>query len=300
MNSGSPTSTVRLPPVVRKGARIANLVLAFAPALLLTLPVRARAASDTTTDPNQTSTVATTFSASGGTPGSWVQAAIARHNALIVARVDAAQNGQTPGVRSSGSSTTDTTTATTTTATTSDTSNALASLSTLLSQYSSSLSSLDSLSSLLSSLTGTSVTSTATSKSIAAQKSTTSADTTSSTSTTTDSTTDTTSSSGSSAATSSGGAIARLPTASELYSTSTTAADDQPKFAVRLAESLIETFSNQLSSMFQSTDFIDLLKAQLEPFLLPLTQDQSADSTAADSGTDSSSTSDSSSTNAAQ
>jgi hypothetical protein len=118
-------------------------------------------------DPNAASSTnsvsATTFDVSGGTPGSWVEAAITRHQAFTAARVNAARNGERPGVQWSNG-TTDATTST-------DSSSS--SLSALLSQYGSSSGTLDSLSSLLSTLTGTSSSTTSTtaaSKSSATQQ----------------------------------------------------------------------------------------------------------------------------------
>ncbi len=176
---------------MRSAARVSAVYgarVAVAAMLLALLP--GRAAGQTTSDPNDPNATSSsntvsvsTFEVSGGTPGSWIEAALSRHAAFVAARVNAARNGDRPGVQWS-SSTTSTTTSSTTTDNSSST---LDSLSPLLSLYGSSSSSLGSLSSLLSSLTGTSsttTTSTAESKSSATQES------ASSTTTTTDSTSD--------------------------------------------------------------------------------------------------------------
>lgn len=98
-----------------------RLALAGVLALALVVPVLADDDSDTDTTTTTTTSTTTsddvsTFSVSGGTPGSWVEAAIARHNSLIAARVTASQSGTTPGVRvdDSDSSTSSSSSSTTT------------------------------------------------------------------------------------------------------------------------------------------------------------------------------------------
>jgi hypothetical protein len=69
-----------------------------------------------------------------------------------------------------------------------------------------------------------------------------------------------------------------LPKASALYATSSSTTDDAAKFPIRLADSLIDTFLSALALEFQSADFIDFLKTQLEPLILPSAQEQAGDS----------------------
>ena len=86
-----------------------------------------------------------------------------------------------------------------------------------------------------------------------------------------DPTSTTSSSSSSSSASSSGttsasGASARLPSASELYGTTTseTSTTSQSRFVVRLFDGLLGTLFDALAAVFQSTDFTTLLQTQLE------------------------------------
>lgn len=118
MKAAKRTIGVRLWPSVQKGALMTRFAIALVMALLLMPLAEAQSDSATTTDPNEVSADVGTFSVSGGTPGSWIQAALARHAAFVAARVNAARNGETPGVRWT-SSTTSTTTGTTTTSDTS-------------------------------------------------------------------------------------------------------------------------------------------------------------------------------------
>jgi len=93
-------------------------------------------------------------------------------------------------------------------------------------------------------------------------------DTTSSSDDTTDSTT-TSSSSDSSSSTTASGAIARLPSAEELYGTSATDDTETRSFADRLVDALAQAFFEVLTSTFESSDFQTLLETQVESLFLP-------------------------------
>jgi hypothetical protein len=261
------------------------LMPALAWTFLLAPPGWAQSDNGSTASSSASSEDLNSFSVSAGTPGSWIRAALGRHQGLIAARVNAARNGEAPGVRSSGADG-----ETEQTTNTSDASSSLSDLSTLLSQYSDSLDSFGSLSSLLSLLTGTSAGGTSdasTSKSSSRQQSQTSADSSSSDDETTSSDSETsTASSGTDNSTGFGGAIARLARASDLYPT-TSSTGDERKFAVRLADSLMETFLSALALEFQSTEFIDFLKTALGPRILPSANDQNGKATANEGTTES-------------
>lgn len=139
-------------PPVRRHEFLRMLVPALAWACLPTRPGWAQSGAGATTTTTTTGSAdLSSFSVSGGTPGSWVQAALTRHQSLIAARVTAARGGETAGVRpdDAGEETGDV-------SSTADTRSSLSDLSTLFGQYSDSLGSLDSLSSLLGLLTASS------------------------------------------------------------------------------------------------------------------------------------------------
>ena len=65
-----------------------------------------------------------------------------------------------------------------------------------------------------------------------------------------------------------GGAIGRLPDkATDLREQ--TADDEEPKFMLRLADSLLQTFFTSITVAFQTQPFIDSLKDLLRPILAP-------------------------------
>jgi len=205
----------------------------------------------------QTTTTSDTYpeASSGGTPGSWVEAAIARHEAFITARVNSARSGGEAGVRldestssSSSSSTTDT-------------------LTSLLS----SLGGTSGLTSLLSGLTGssTSTTTGSTSEADAAAAALQNlialrdaASGSTSKVSNTQKATDT-----------AGGAIARLPKAESRTQSSTTTTTDTTtrSFGQRLVDSWSQAFFAALTVGFQSTDFVTMLEDAITPIFYPST-----------------------------
>jgi hypothetical protein len=223
-----------------KSTRRVRAALPLVAAALLAL-MDGRTVGATASDPNDPNATSSgnsvdvgTFDVSGGTPRSWIQAALTRHQAFVAARVNAARNGQQPGVQGSNG-------ATDTTTSNGSALDSLGSLSSLLSQAGSSSSTLDSLSSLLSNLPGTSsstTTSATANKLSATQQSMSGATTTDSTSAT-DSSTDATA-----------------------------------PFCERLASSLLDMLLSALVADFPSSSFVDFLKAQLEPLILPPASNQ--------------------------
>ena len=72
-----------------------------------------------------------------------------------------------------------------------------------------------------------------------------------------------------------GGAIGRLPDkATDLRAQ--TADDEEPKFMIRLADSLLQTFFASITVAFQAQPFIDSLKDLLRPILAPEPPDDGA------------------------
>jgi hypothetical protein len=208
----------------------------------------------------------------GGTPGSWVRAAIARHNELIDLRVNAARAGEEAGVRP---------TATGQTSGTSGTSSSLGDLSSLLS-LASQYGDLGSLGSLIGSLTGSTTGSTTDSGSgtgnytladlialgqaYGNQK-------TRNTQQTAASTSQGSSSSGTTQSSNQrvfGGAIARLPKPEERFQQATTQpSGSELGFGTRWANAMLQTLFTSLTLGFQSDAFIEALKDALRPLVLP-------------------------------
>ena len=257
---------------------------------LIALPAWAQTSNATTTDPN----TATTFRLSGGTPGSWVEAAIARHKTFINARVNARRSGQTSTQNQSNSGTSATTSTTSGSA-----SDLLSQLSGSLNTLGSfgSLSTLGNLTGLLSGQTGTTTTGSTTTGTTTSSSGMTIADllalrdalagqsSSTTTGTTAKSTTSATNNSSTTASNDTtqnlGGALARLPKASQLQTQTTTTAGtgtDQPKFVDRLLTSWATTFFTAISVGFQTTDFISALKKGLEP-LFPVLSATNTNST---------------------
>ena len=251
---------------------------------LIALPAWAQTSNATTTDPN----AQTTFHLSGGTPGSWVEAAIARHKTFTDARVNARRSGQTSTQSEFGSGST-----ATTSATTGGASDLLTQLSSSLNTLGSvgSLSTLGNLTGLLTGQTGTTTTGTTTGTTTSSSGTTIAqllalrdALAGQSSSTTTGTAKSTTSATNNSSTTASndtthtfGGAIARLPKASQLQTQTTTGTTtgtgtDQPKFVDRLMASWATTFFTAISVGFQTTDFITALKKGLQPLFPALAQ----------------------------
>lgn len=218
-------------PPVRRHELLRMLVPALAWACLPTHPGWAQSDEESTTASTTSSADLSSFSISGGTPGSWVQAAVARHQGYIAARVTAARNGETAGVRSddAGEDTGDA-------SNTADTRSSLSDLSTLFGQYSDSLGSLDSLSSLLGLLTASSTDGAAA--------------------------TTTTSKSGN---TQSSVAGAETPT----LSAGVARAGGEASNGTGSSDGIRDAVLNGFGLTSEPTDFIEAFKALLEPLVLP-------------------------------
>ena len=226
---------------------------------------------------------------SGGTPGSWVQAAIARHKALIAVRVNAPRGGEAAGDRSNllasaganawlGSGGTNATSAGT--ATTGSTT--LDSLLSLLGGSSSSLSSLAGLLGTSSTSTGSTTTtgSTATDPRLAALLALRDANKSTSTekaSTATQQSSVTASGSSSSTTRVGGAAVNRLPKVEQRLQSSTTDTTTETPFAARWASAMLSTFFTAVTAGFQSTGFITFLKDGLRPLMYPTDSSDSGD-----------------------
>jgi len=210
-----------------------------------------------------TSSADTGFALSGGTPGSWVRAALTRHKTYINERVNARRSGTSNTRQSqsaSGSSS-------------SNSSSSTLDLTNLLSQFAGSYGSLGSISGL-SSLLGGQGTSTSGSiqgmdlasyiYALAASRNSGTTGTKTGTQATINGTTpsnDTT--------TPSGGALARLPKAEQLYQSQSTTTTDDRKFTARLLDSWAQAFFTALTLGFQQSDFIKILKDALRPLIVP-------------------------------
>jgi hypothetical protein len=207
------------------------LVPALAWACLPTYSGWAQSDEGATTTTTAGSADLSSFSVSGGTPGSWVQAALARHQSLIAARVTAARNGEAAGVRSEdvGEETGDT-------SSTTDALSSLSDLSTLFGQYSDSLGSLDSLSGLLALLTASSSDGTATT-------------------TTTSKSGDTQSS------------LAGVETPA--LSTGVAGAGGETSNGTGWSDGILGAVLNGFGLTSEPTDFIEAFKSLLEPLVLP-------------------------------
>lgn len=207
---------------------------------------------------------------SGGTPGSWVQAAITRHKALIAVRVNAPRGGEAAGDRSSLAA--NTTTGTSTSLNTGSTT--LDSLLSLLGGSSSSLTALTGLLGTTSTSTGSTTTtgSTATDPRLAALLALRDANKNSSTektSTATQQSSSTAASSSSSTTRVGGAAVNRLPKAEQRLQSSTTDTTTETPFAARWASAMLSTFFTAVTAGFQSTGFITFLKDGLRPLMYP-------------------------------
>jgi len=211
-----------------------------------------------------TSSTDTGFALSGGTPGSWVRAALTRHKTYINERVNARRSGTSNTSQSQSAS------ASSSSGSLSSTLN----LTNLLNQFAGSYASLGSISGL-SSLLGGQGTSTAGSTqgtdlasyiyALAASRNAGATGTKTGPQATINGTmpsNDTT--------TPSGGALARLPKAEQLYqSQNTTTTTDDRKFTARLLDSWAQTFFAALTLGFQQSDFIKVLKDALRPLIVP-------------------------------
>lgn len=219
-------------PPVRRHEFLRMLVPALAWACLPTYSGRAQSDEGATTTMTAGSADLSSFSVSGGTPGRWVQAALARHQSLIAARVTAARNGEAAGVRSDDADeeTGDTSSSTT------DALSSLSDLSTLFGRYSDSLGSLDSLSSLLALLTASSSDGTAT--------------------------TNTTSKSGD---TQSSLAGVETPT----VSTGVAGAGGETSNGTGSSGGILGAVLNSFELASEPTDFIEAFKSLLEPLVVP-------------------------------
>ncbi len=207
---------------------------------------------------------------SGGTPGSWVQAAIARHKALIALRVNAPRGGEAAGDRSSLP-------ASSTTGTSPMLNGGSTTLDNLLSLVGGSGSSLSALAGLLgasATSTGPNVTApgTATDPRLAALLALRDANKSASTekmSTASQQSSSTATSSSSSTTRVGGAAVNRLPKAEQRLQSSSTNATAETPFAARWASAMLSTFFTAVTAGFQSTGFITFLKDGLRPLMYP-------------------------------
>jgi hypothetical protein len=221
-------------------------------------------------------------------PGTWVQAAIARHSKLMAERLTAARFGQSSTASSQSSSS----------QTSTSSQSGLSGLAGLLSLASQagSTGSLSGLSGLLSGLTGATTGTTTGFPAPANGTSYTLDDlirlgqlfgggTQTTTTTTTGGNTTAKSTTRQVNQTAAGGAIGRLPKPEQRFQQSTTSTTTaETDFKTRWANAMLQTFFSALTLGLQSSQFIDLVKDALRPLVLPTTENNDGNGSGNGSG----------------